>query len=88
MYGEIFGPNVDPAKLSLRDLIKGLQEWERTKIDADPGKRTFGDMERQKDGPLKGRFKDDELVGILTSKFSTILSQNMQLIPLKARSRT
>lgn len=59
LYNEVF-PGQDPATLSLPQLSKGLRAW-AAKIHPDPGKRTFADLERTKDG----NFEDAALVELL-----------------------
>ena len=59
LYKEVF-PGQDPATLSLPQLSKGLQAWAAS-IDSDPGKRTFGNLERTK----TGAFEDAALVELL-----------------------
>ena len=58
-YKDIF-PNYDPATLALPAFIQGLRKWEHS-VDADPGKRCFGKLERQ----ANGSFEDAELVKLL-----------------------
>ena len=58
-YKDVF-PNDDPATLSLQAFTQGLRKWEDG-VNADPGKRTFGNLERQENGS----FEDTELVRLL-----------------------
>ena len=58
-YKEIF-PDDDLETLSVPAFTQGLRKWEQS-VDADPGNRTFGELERQ----ANGSFKDAELVELL-----------------------
>lgn len=59
LYKDVF-PNDDPATLSLPAFIEGLRRWEHG-VNPDPGKRAFGNLERQ----ANGSFEDAELVKLL-----------------------
>lgn len=59
VYKDIF-PNDDPATMSLSAFIQGLRKWEQG-VSSDPGKRTFGKLERQ----ANAAFEDAELVKLL-----------------------
>ena len=52
--------NVGPATISLPAFIQGLRKWEQG-VNSDPGKRTFGKLERQ----ANGAFEDADLVKML-----------------------
>jgi hypothetical protein len=61
----MMGGKYDPDKIDLKDMVKKLSAWEKG-IEKDPAERTFGGMKRD---PRTGKFNDDELVEILTSKY-------------------
>ncbi|KAE8145267.1 heme peroxidase, partial [Aspergillus avenaceus] len=52
---------------SLEDLKAGMRTF-AGKMDKDPSKRTFADLERQADGT----FRDEDLVGILTKAIEAV----------------
>ena len=58
-YEKLF-PGKDPSTLSLPDFLQGLQAWAKG-IDSDPGKWTFGDLNRN----TNGGFNDEDLVKLL-----------------------
>lgn len=59
VYKDIFLNDV-PATMSLSAFIQGLRKGEQG-VSSDPGKRTFGRLERQ----ANGAFEDAELVKLL-----------------------
>lgn len=54
----------DPKELTLKELIDGLVDFEKS-IPSDPGQREFANLKRN---PETHAFSDDDLVEILTSK--------------------
>ena len=65
-YKNIF-PFDDLETLSLPAFEEGLLRWEFG-VDADPGKRTFGELRRRVDGS----FEDAELVNVLKESTEAI----------------
>jgi linoleate 10R-lipoxygenase len=57
-YQNMFGKSAD--QVSMPELLVGLHKYE-TSMEKDPSKRTFANLQRQKDGT----FKDGDLVEIL-----------------------
>ncbi|KAL2004333.1 hypothetical protein VTN02DRAFT_3127 [Thermoascus thermophilus] len=65
VYEELFGkPACD---VSMEELLMGLGKYARD-LDPDPSKRTFAHLERQADG----RFRDEDLVRILTNAIEDV----------------
>ncbi|KAL2008268.1 hypothetical protein VTN00DRAFT_8250 [Thermoascus crustaceus] len=65
IYEELFGK---PASdVTMGELLMGLGKYARD-LDPDPSKRTFAHLERQADG----RFRDEDLVGILTDAIEDV----------------
>lgn len=56
----VFGPNVDPSKLTLPNFLSGLAQWAQD-LPVDPSQWEFGGLKRQFDGA----FQDAELVDLL-----------------------
>ncbi|KAF3921896.1 hypothetical protein ABW20_dc0100712 [Dactylellina cionopaga] len=61
LYKKLFGS--EAKDVPLPEFMAGLGRWEKT-IPADPGLRTFEDLERD---PTTGKFDDQKLVDILTA---------------------
>lgn len=58
-YESIF-PEKPPNTVTQPEFLAGLRKW-ATGLDADPGKRTFGGLKRNK----SGSFEDSELINLL-----------------------
>ncbi|ODH51178.1 hypothetical protein GX48_02604 [Paracoccidioides brasiliensis] len=59
VYLDLFGKTAE--EISMEELIAGMGKWKRN-LPKDPAQRTFAKLERQADG----RFKDEDLVRIIT----------------------
>ncbi|KAJ5174494.1 uncharacterized protein N7482_000371 [Penicillium canariense] len=67
VYFDIMGKPAD--QVTMPELLMGLKKVEGM-LDPDPSKRTFANLKRQEDG----KFKDDELVQILTNACEDVAS--------------
>lgn len=65
VYKEVFGKPA--SEVSMQELLVGLGKYDQS-LDPDPAKRTFAHLERQEDG----RFKDEDLVRILTTAIEDV----------------
>ncbi|KAI5837020.1 heme peroxidase [Morchella snyderi] len=65
-YADLF-PGKNPDDVDMKEFMMGVGQWE-SRINKDPGKRTFGGLTRQGDGS----FRDDDLVKILTESIEDV----------------
>lgn len=66
-FASLFPNSPDINKVEMPEFMKTVAEWE-SRIPVDPGKRTFGGLDRQTDGS----FKDDDLVKILSESIEDV----------------
>lgn len=69
-YASLF-PGKDPKTVGMREFMTRVAQWEES-IPEDPGKRTFGGLERQENGG----FKDDDLVRVLTESIEDVAGKH------------
>ncbi|KAH8668546.1 heme peroxidase [Xylariales sp. PMI_506] len=80
-FSQVF-PGKDPAALTEDELVSGFAAWAH-RLDADPGKWTFGGMDRNS----AGGFDDSALVSILTSTTEDVAGAfGARNVPIALRS--